>query len=141
MKKNVLKLTGRAFLTAAFFTLISAQAFSHVTTNSQIIGNTTGYNKMEIKVLKIDAEKILLSIKMQNPQGSRFTLFVTDEDGNELFSKEYTNEELNASVTLVRFDNINSYKIGIRSSNRQLEQNYSIVPTVKYISDVVIKKQ
>jgi hypothetical protein len=96
---------------------------------------------MEIKLLKIDAEKISLNIKMQNPQGSRFTLVVTDENDNELFAKEYTKEDLNIPVTLMRFDDINSYKIGIRSSNRQLEQNYSIVPTVKYISDVVIKKQ
>ena len=96
---------------------------------------------MEIKVLEADAEKISLNIKMQNPQGSRFTLVVTDENDNELFAKEYTTEELNVSVTLMRFDDINSYKIRVHSANRLLEQNYSIVPTVKYISDVVIKKQ
>jgi hypothetical protein len=85
-------------------------------------------------------KKILLNIKLQNPEGSSFTLFITDENDNELFSKNYTEKSLVIPVRLIRSDDINSYKIGIRSANRQLDQGYTIVPTVKYVSDVVISK-
>ena len=96
---------------------------------------------MEIKVLETDAEKILLNIKMQNPEGSNFTLFITDENDNELISKNYTEKSLDIPVRLMRSDDIKSFKIGIQFANKKLYQSYSIVPTVKYIPEVVISRK
>jgi len=141
MKKNILKLLGRTLISAATFVVISAVTFSNVSAQPQLISNSTITNEMEIKVLETDAEKILLNIKMQNPEGSNFTLFITDENDNELLSKNYTEKSLDIPVRLMRSDDIKSFKIGIRSANKKLYQNYSIVPTVKYIPEVVISRK
>ena len=141
MKKNVLKFTGRTLCAASFFVLMSSAVFAHAPVQSQLMNNARSNNAMEIKLLEADADKILLKVKLQNPEGSNFTLFITDENNNELFSKEYSEKDLDISVTLMRSDNVDSYKIGVRSANKQLEHHYSIVPTVKYVPDVVISKQ
>lgn len=78
---------------------------------------------------------------MQNPEESTFTFFVMDHNGLELFSQDYNVKEFNLPLTLERSEAVDSYKIGVRSKNKKLAQNYIITPTVRYITDVVVKKQ
>jgi len=141
MKKTILKFMGKVVVTAALLFSVLTRASSQTAskpTNTEYIAEP---NKINIRTREVSSEKILLNVLMLNPEESTFTFFVMDHNGLELFSHDYNVKEFNLPLTLERSETVDSYKIGVRSKNKKLAQNYIITPTVRYIADVVVKKQ
>lgn len=141
MKKISLKFMGKAMFMSALLFFILSGASSQTVFKSINTENIAEPNKMTIQTLQVNSEKILLNVRMQNPQESIFTFFVIDQDDFELFAQDYNAKEFNLPLTLKRSEVIDSYKIGVRSKNKNLTQSYIITPTERYIADVIVKKQ
>ena len=77
---------------------------------------------------------------MNNPTGDKFTLVIQGIDGTLLFTKDYTDTSFAKKIKILKDDDNNHYNISIRSSNKNLENNFEVSTVSKTIEDVTVTK-
>jgi hypothetical protein len=77
---------------------------------------------------------------VNNPNGDKFKLVIRDNDGIVLFNKEYTDTSFTKKIKILKDDDNSHYNISIRSSNKDLENNFAVSAVSKTIDDVIVTK-
>jgi hypothetical protein len=142
MKRTFVKIASRKFIpalivTAAMLACAPTQSKANTGHTIEIISNE---NTASVQFTGSTDNAYLLNINVKNPKGDRFTLEITGDDGEVLYSKDYTDVSFKKQIRILKADNINRYNISIRSSNKELENTFSISPVTKTVDDVVVTK-
>jgi uncharacterized membrane protein YkoI len=83
---------------------------------------------------------MLFDVKVDNPNGDKFTVTVSSKDGDILFVKDFNDKSFAKKFKLLKSNDISSYNFKITSSNKSLEQNFAVDATTKVIDSVVVTK-
>jgi hypothetical protein len=142
MKRTFVKFTGKRFIPAlivAAFLLAGTPLTTKAdpANNIEIVSNE---NTASVKFAGSTDNALLFELKVNNPKADKFTLVIRSEDGTVLYTKDYTDASLNKKIKILKTDDSNRYNISIRSSNKDLENNFSISATSRVVEDVQVTK-
>jgi hypothetical protein len=142
MKRTFAKFAGKKFITAAIISaslLASAPitALANQNRNIEIISNE---NTASVKYTGSADDAFFFDVKVNNPKGDKFTLLITSDDGEVLFSKDYTDTSFTKRIKILKSEYMDGYNISIRSSNKDLENYFSVNTVSKTVEDVVVTK-
>lgn len=142
MKRTFVKIAGKKFVPAFI-----AAALALTTSPLKTMANTghtieivSNENTASVKFTGSADDALFFDVNVKNPNADKFTLIIQAEDGTVLYSKDYTDVTFAKKVKILKTDEINRYNITIRSSNKALENNFSISTVSKTIDDVVVTK-
>lgn len=107
-------------------------------------GNSTptlSNDKAAIQYVGETSEALMLSVKINNSIGNRFTITVKDDNNEVLFSQSYNDKNFDKLFKFLKEkqDNL-KYYITVSSRNKQLEQKYEVSATSKTVQSVVVNK-
>ncbi len=143
MKKTFVKIVSRKFIPALIISA-SLLAFAPVqtmaNTGNNMIEIISDENTASVKFSGSTDDALFLDVKVNNPKGDKFTLLIQDEDGNLLFTKEYTDISFTKKIKILKDDNNSRYNISIRSANKDLENNFAVNTVSRMVEDVVVTK-
>lgn len=94
-----------------------------------------------IRFISSDEQSLLLNIKLDNEKGAAFTLYVKDEEGNLLYSKQINETHLNVNLRLLKDENSRSFVIGIKSNDRSITKSFIVTPVTKFVDDAIIAEK
>jgi hypothetical protein len=142
MKRLLVKFAGKKFITV---TIISASllagapitAMANQNHNIEIVSNE---HTATVKYTGSADGAFFFDVNVNNPKGNKFTLVVTSNNGEVLFMKDYTDIHFAKRVKILKSDYVDGYNISIRSSDKDLENNFSVSTVSKTIEDVVVTK-
>jgi hypothetical protein len=142
MKRTFVKIASKKFIpalivTAAILACAPTQTKANANRNIEIISNE---NTASVQFTGSTENAYMLIVNVNNPKGDKFTLVIHDEDGQVLYSKDYTDISFKKQVKILRTDDSNRYSISIHSSNQKLENTFSISAVTKTFEDVVVTK-
>lgn len=83
---------------------------------------------------------LLFDVKISNPKADKFILVIQAEDGEVLFTKEYSDANFTKKIKLLKGGENNSYKFTIKSANKALENSFVVNTAIKTVDDVVVTK-
>lgn len=142
MKSKFVKI----FSTTVFAVLIISAAISAPTDlkinaiNVNINADSSSYTS--IKYIKTVDNAQFFNVKIPNIQGGRFTLNISDESGNLLFSQAYNGTGFNQVIKMLpNEDNSQgNYTFNINRGNKNLDENFSVTTTTRVINQIVVTK-
>jgi hypothetical protein len=142
MNRTFVKFASRKFIpafivTAALLASAPVNSMANTTNDIEIVSNE---NTATVKYTGSADDALFLEVKVNNPKADKFTLTIRTDDGTVLYSKDYTDISFIKKVKILKADDITRYNIGIRSSNKSLENNFSISTVSKTIDDVVVTR-
>jgi hypothetical protein len=141
MNRTFVKLAGKKFIPAFIISaaLLAAAPVKTMANNSniEIVSNE---NTASVKYTGSENDALFFEVKVNNPKGDKFTLTIQAEDGTVLYSKDYTDVNFNKRVKILKTDEANRYNFSIHSSNKELENHFSINAVSKIVDDVVVTK-
>jgi hypothetical protein len=97
MKKAIISAIGKLCLSIAL-----CSAFIGV--RAQSITNPADKN-IVVRYLGASDDQLLFNVAYENPNGSRFSVMVLDQDGTSLFQEVYTDRKFDKRFRLPRTDN------------------------------------
>jgi hypothetical protein len=141
MKRTFVKSTSKKFvpafiLIASLFASIPVETMANTKNKIEILSN----ENTSVKYTGSANDALFFDVKVNNPKGDKFTLVIAAEDGTVLFSKDYTDASFAKKIKILKTDEISRYNINIRSSNKELENNFSINTVSRTVDDVVVTK-
>ena len=83
---------------------------------------------------------LMFDVNISNPKADRFTLVIQSEDGEVLYSKEYSDSNFSKKVKLLKGGENTAYKFTIRSANKALENSFVVNTAIRTVDDVVVTK-
>jgi hypothetical protein len=142
MKRTFVKIASKKFIpalivTAAMLACAPTQAKANATHIIEILSNE---NTTTVQFQGSTDNAYFLNVIVNNPKTDKFTLIIQSEDGQVLFSKDYTDASFKKQIKILKTDDNNRYNISIRSSNKELENTFSISAVTKTVDDVVVTK-
>ena len=144
MKRSFVKFTSRKFMSVV---LIAASAVAFTPAVSKANDN----KKAAIEILSTEntasvqfagstESALMFDVKISNPKADRFTLVIQSEDGEVLYSKEYSDSNFSKKVKLFKGGENTAYKFTIRSANKALENSFVVNTAIRTVVDVVVTK-
>ena len=142
MKRTIVKIASKKFIpaliiTAALFACAPTQTKANANHTIEIISNE---NTATVQFTGSTDNAYLLNVNVTNSKKDKFTLVISNEDGQVLYSKDYTDASFKKQIKILKTDDNNRYNISIRSSNKDLENTFSISTVTKTVDDVVVTK-
>lgn len=142
MKRTIVKIVSSKFIpalivTAAMLACAPTQTKANANHNIEIISNE---NTATVQFQGSTDNAYILNVNVNNPKADKFTLVIESEDGQILFRKDYTDNNFKKQIRILKTDDNNRYNISIRSSNKNLENTFSINAVTKTVDDVVVTK-
>jgi hypothetical protein len=142
MKRTFVKTVSQKFIPALF---LSGSLFAFAPVQSRANNNTpieiiTNENTASVKFTGSTDNALFLDLKVNNPNGDKFKLIIQDNDGMVLFTKEYSDTSFAKKIKILKDENNSHYNISIRSSNKNLENNFEVSTVSKTIEDVIVTK-
>jgi hypothetical protein len=143
MKRTFVKTVSQKFIpalifSASLFALVPLQSMAN--SNNHPIEIISNENTASVKFAGSTENALFLDLKVNNPNGDKFKLIIQDNDGMVLFTKEYTDTSFAKKIKILKEDENNRYNISIRSSNKNLENNFEVSTVSKTIEDVTVTK-
>lgn len=83
---------------------------------------------------------LFFNVKVNNVNGDKFTVTVSDKEGYVLFTQSFNDKDFNKKFKLVKSDDIAAYNFKITSANKELEQSFSVSAATKTVEDVTVTK-
>ncbi|HWB27034.1 MAG TPA: hypothetical protein VG738_16240 [Chitinophagaceae bacterium] len=83
---------------------------------------------------------LYFNVKVANANGDKFTITVTDKEGDVLYTNEFSEKNFDKKFKLLKSDDISAYNFRITSSNKSLDQTFSVSATTKVVDDVTVTK-
>jgi len=143
MKKTFVKIVSRKFI-PVLITSASLMAFAPVQSKANAKHNAieiiSNENTASVKFAGSTDNALFLDLKINNPKGDKFTLVIEDEDGQVLYTKEYTDTSFAKKLKILKDDVSSRYNISIRSANKDLENNFAVSTVSKTVDDVIVTK-
>ena len=142
MKRTFVKISSKKFIpalivTAALLACAPAQTKANAKSTIEILSNE---NTATVQFEKSTDNAYILNVNVKNPKADKFTLVIEGEDGQVLYSKDYTDVNFKKQIKILKTDDSNRYNISIRSANKELQNTFSIAPVTKTVDDVVVTK-
>jgi len=143
MKQTFVKIVSRKFIPVLIISA-SLMAFAPVQSKANTKNNTieiiSNENTASVKFAGSTDNALFLDLKISNPKGDKFTLVIKGEDGEVLYTKEYTDTSFAKKLKILKDDVSSRYNISIRSANKDLENNFAVSAVSKTVDDVVVTK-
>ena len=86
--------------TIAKFTAAGLLLFTVATTQAQTTTNASADKNTTVKYLGTQDDVILFNVSVENPHGNKFSVIVTDNEGNQLFSEVYNDRKFDKRFRL-----------------------------------------
>jgi len=145
MKRTFVKFASRKFMpvliaaaTLTAFTPAASKASDNDAKKAIEILSTE--NTASVQFAGSTENALLFDVKISNPKADKFTLIIQSEDGEVLYSKEYTDANFSKKVKLLRGGDNDSYKFTVKSSNKALENSFVVSTAIRTVDDVVVTK-
>ena len=82
---------------------------------------------------------LLFDVKINNPKGSKFTLVVQGDDGEVLYSKNYSEKHFAKKIKMLKsHGGVNRFSFTIQSSDKSLENTFSVNTVTRVVEDIVV---
>lgn len=144
MKRSFVKFTSRKFMSVVLIATtvaILTPAVSKANDNKKAaIEILSTENTTSVQFAGSTESALLFDVKISNPQSDKFTLVIQAEDGEVLFTKEYSDANFTKKVKLLKGGENNSYKFTIKSANKALENSFVVNTAIRTVDDVVVTK-
>jgi hypothetical protein len=131
MKKRVMSAISKLTLGVLLFTSVAV-------TETQAATINPGDKITEVKYIGTSDDALLFSVSVDNPTGSKFSVIVLDEEGNQIFQEIYTDKKFDKKFKLPKSEK-NKLTFVIRNfKTADVKQTFEI--NTKYVEDVVVTK-
>lgn len=84
---------------------------------------------------------LYFNVKVTNANSDKFTVTVTDNDGDVLYTQTFSDANFDKKFKLLKSDDISRYNFKITSNNKELEQSFTVNASTRVVNDVVVTKQ
>lgn len=141
MKRTFVKIASKKVLAALLLSgavlLATPNSGKATPTNIEIISSN---NQASIQFAGSLDNALVFDVKVANTNGDKFTITVSDNDGNVLYTQGFSEKNFDKKFKLLKSDEISRYNFKITSNNKDLEQVFSVNASTKVVDDVVITK-
>jgi hypothetical protein len=143
MIRTFVKTVSQKFIPAL---IIAASVFafaplqSKANKSNQAIEIISNENTASVKFAGSTDDALFLDLKVNNPNGDKFTLVILDNNGIVLFTKAYTDTSFTKKIKILKDEDNSRYNISIRSVNKGLENNFAVSAVSRTIDDVTVTK-
>ena len=141
MKRTFIKIASKKVLAAVVLSaavLLAAPNVSNATPrNIEIISSA---NQATVQFAGSADNALFFNVKVANTNGDKFTITVSDNDGDVLYSQEFSEKGFDKKFKLLKSDDISRYNFKISSNNKDIEQSFSVSASTKVVDDVKITK-
>jgi hypothetical protein len=141
MKRTFINIASKKVLAAVLLSgavlFVTPNAVKATPTNIEIISST---NQASIQFAGSSDNALVFDVKVANANGDKFTITVADNDNNVLFTQSFSEKNFDKKFKLIKSDEISRYNFKITSTNKDLEQAFSVNASTKVVDDVVITK-
>ena len=136
MQKTFVKIISRKILTAAVITGTSAVDASaeKISNNNMEIVSSNIHSHVEFK--GASEEAFLFDVKVENPDGEKFTLEIRDDNGKIISSKTYSEANFIKEIKLSNDELTAHYNFTIKTSNNEPEQTFVVSIITKSAEEV-----
>jgi hypothetical protein len=131
MKKRVMSAISKLTLGVLLFTSVAV-------TETQAATINPGDKITEVKYIGTSDDALLFNVSVDNPTGSKFSVIVLDEEGNQIFHEIYTDKKFDKKFKLPKSEK-NKLTFVIRNfKTADVKQTFEI--NTKYVEDVTVTK-
>ncbi len=132
MKKTILKFAGKQVYTGIIFiaTFVIATPFQ-TRANNVNKETVTDSTIASMQYLGSSDDGLLFDVRILNPEKSKFTLLIQDENGNVLYSNRYQQMVFIKKFKVLRDEDVNRYSFIITSRDKNLAQTFTVTSTEK----------
>ncbi len=145
MKKQNINSIARHFFAGSILAALAFMGFSNKATAQNqlrptIISTDTASSgeKVQIKYLGSTEDGVFFSVKYANTNGTGFTLFITDDDGELLYQSSYSDRAFNKKFNISR--SLDKIKVVIKNDKEKLEQSFAININTRLVEDYVVRR-
>lgn len=142
MKRTFLKASALKFIPLLFIAASLQTVQAKATGINKGIEILSGTKTASVEYAGSASDALFFNVKLQNPNGSSFTVIVLDDNGNQLFAKDFKETNFSKKFKLLKDGEANTYNyhIIIKSADKDLEQTFVIKAATRLIEDVNISK-
>jgi hypothetical protein len=130
MKKMIM--TTIAKFTAAGLLLVTV-----ATTQAQTTTNASTENNTTVKYLGTQDDMILFNVSVANPQGNKFSVIVSDNDGNQLFQEVYNDRKFDKRFRLPKTET-GKLTFVVRNFKDASDDVHSFEVSDRVVEDIVV---
>jgi hypothetical protein len=132
MKKQIMSTIVK--FTAAGFLLATV-----ATTQAQTSVTAPVAKSAEVKYLGTQDDLILFKVSVDNPNGNKFSVIVTDNEGNQLFQEVYNDKKFEKRFKLPQSEN-GKLTFVVRNFKDAADEVQSFDINTRIVEDVVVTK-
>lgn len=139
MKRTFLKTISAKFLPLLFIvTPFFSTTQSFACDRNQVSAGTNEKSASVVYSGSTD-NAMMFDVKINNPRGSRFTLVVQGDDGEVLYAKNYSEKHFVKKIIMLKsHGGVNRFSFTIRSTDKSLENTFTISTVTRVVEDVVV---
>lgn len=115
-------------------------ASSKANDNNKTIEILSSENSTSVQFAGSNDNAFFFDVKVNNPKAEKFTLTISAEDGEVLYSKDYTDANFTKKVKLLKGGDNIKYTFTIKSANKGLDNSFVVSTVTKTVDDVVVTK-
>ena len=125
--------------TIATFTAAGLLLFTVATTQAQSSTNASTDKNTTVKYLGTQDDVILFNVSVDNPNGSKFSVIVTDNEGNQLFQEVYNEKKFDKRFKLPKSET-GKLSFVVRNFKDASDDVHSFEVSSHVVEDVVVTK-
>lgn len=130
MKKKIMT-------TIATFTAAGLLLFTVATTQAQTTTNASADKHTTVKYLGTQDDVILFNVAVDNPNGNKFSVIVTDNEGNQLFKEVYNEKKFDKRFKLPKSET-GKLSFVVRNFKDASDDVHSFEISDRIVEDVVV---
>src|SRR5580704_19245772 len=130
MKKQIMT-------TIAKFTAAGLLLFTVATTNAQTTTSASTDKNAEVTYVGTQEDVILFNVSVANPNGNKFSIIVTDNEGNQLFEEVYNDRKFDKRFRLPKSET-GKLTFVIRNFKDASDDVHSFEVSDRIVEDVVV---
>ena len=130
MKKKIMT-------TIATFTAAGLLLFTVATTQAQTTTNASTGKNTSVKYLGTQDDIIMFNVSVDNPNGNKFSVIVTDNEGNQLFKEVYNEKKFDKRFKLP-ISETGKLSFVVRNFKDASDDVHSFEVSSRVIEDVVV---
>jgi len=130
MKKQIM-------VTIAKFTAAGLLLFTVATTQAQTTTNASTEKNTNVKYVGTQDDVILFNVSVDNPNGSKFSVIVTNNEGNQLFQEVYNDKKFDKRFRLPKSET-GKLTFVVRNFKDASDDVHSFEVTDRIVEDVVV---
>ena len=142
MKQAILKFTGKKFITATFLSAALLVSGFAAKANSNVAAiEILSDDNSSVEFTGSTSDALLFKVHISNEKAENFTLTIKNENGEVLFSKDFSDVSFEKQIKILKnFETGSRYYFNITSAGKDLNETYVINAAVRTVDDVAISK-